>query len=170
MVFLDKLSVLALSTAAMLSISVLPTTSQDLALPERRALSQFQEARLPKLVGEIHAAAGFEVPVEIRWAEVAVRGEGQYYNDDEYWVAIFFKPLTDALKAVGTDKMGKDALKSKLKGIVYRYEEATAPASNYPTGVTFQNGILTVNFRPRAGVSDVEPRAKAIQSALESGL
>ena len=66
--------------------------------------------------------------------------------------------------------MGAESLKSKLKKVVVTYDESTAPASNYPNGVKFENGTLTINFMPFSNSGDVEPRSKAIAAGLEAKL
>lgn len=45
-----------------------------MGLTERRAAKQFETARLPQLVKELHAAAGFEFPVEVSWDTIATEG------------------------------------------------------------------------------------------------
>ena len=66
--------------------------------------------------------------------------------------------------------MGKQALAAELKKIVVHYDEATAPGSAYANGVSFAEGVLTLNFVPYNNVDDVDARAAAIQKALEAGL
>ena len=144
------------------------TTS--LALPERRALKQYQETKLPELQKNINAAAKFDVPLEIKWNAVAQKDEGKSYLEDDYFTNIYFVPLTNALKQVTGDAMGAESLKAKLKKVVITYDQATVPISNYANGVTFENGTLTINFRPFSNSADVEARSKAIAAGLESKL
>ena len=66
--------------------------------------------------------------------------------------------------------MGKKALQEKLKMIVLKYDEATAPASAYATGVTFADGVLTLNFKPGAYAQDIDARAKAIEDVISAKL
>ena len=157
--------------------AVLATTAtlhaQDaasLALPERRALKDYQETKLPGLQKAINDAAKFDVPLEIKWGAIAKKGEGDRYLEDDYFTNVFFVPLANALKQVTSDSMGAEALKTKLKKVVITYDESTAPASNYPNGVSFENGTLTINFAPFTNSGDLEPRTKAIAAGLESKL
>lgn len=141
-----------------------------LALPERRALKQYQDTKFPEEQKKIQAGAGFDVPLEVKWEAIARPGEGENYLQDAYWTNIFFEPLATALKKISADDMGAKALKEKLKKIVVTYDEKTAPASNYPNGVSFENGTLTINFTPFSNADDTAERAKAIAGVLESKL
>ncbi len=166
---------LTLTITCVASLLVSPLTTlraqePGLALPERRALKQYQETKFPEEQKKIHAAAGFEVPLEIKWESIARPGEASNYLEDAYWTNIYFEPLATALAQIKADDMGAKALKEKLKKIVVTYNKDTAPASNYPNGVTFEGGTLTVNFTPFTNADDTKDRAKAIQSVLESKL
>ncbi len=151
-------------------VAVAPAQEGKLGLAERRAIKTYQDNTYPGLKKSIDAVAGFDVPVEVNWDAVAIPGQASNYNEEDYLTNVFFKPLTAALKSVTADQMGKDALKSKLKKIVFTYDEATAPASNYPNGVKFEGGTLTINFRPHTNAGDVKDRADAIQKVLEAKL
>ena len=152
-----------------------PLHAQDgatasLGLPERRALKQYQDTKLPELQKSINAAAKFELPLEVQWGAIAQKDQGASYLADDYFTNIYFVPLANALKGITADAMGAEALKAKLKKVVITYDQATAPASNYPNGVSFEGGTLKINFAPFSNSADVEPRAKAIQGGLESKL
>lgn len=114
--------------------------TSPLSLLERRAVQAYETGPFPDLQRRIHEAAGFEVP------------------------------LAAALSQVGSDALGKQALRAGLKSIVITYDEATAPPSNYENGVTFKDGVLTLNFHPYTNTGDVEPRSAAIRKVLEAGL
>ena len=157
--------------------AVLATTAtlhaQDvasLALPERRALKQYQDTKLPALQKSINEAAKFDVPLEINWGAIAQKGQADSYMEDDYFTNVYFVPLANALKQITSDSMGAESLKAKLKKVVITYDESTAPASNYPNGVKFDNGTLTINFAPFTNSGDLEPRSKAIASGLEAKL
>jgi hypothetical protein len=142
----------------------------ELGLPERRALKQYQETKYPELLAAIQTAAKFPVEVDVQWEAIALPDKGANYMSDEFWTDIFFVPLADALKAITVDDMGATAAKEKLKKVVITFDADTAPASNYPTGVKFEEGVLTINFHPYSNSAEVAARTKAIQSALEAGL
>ena len=142
----------------------------SLALPERRALKQYQETKLPELQKHINEAAKFDVPLEIKWGAIAQKDQGDRYMEDDYFTNVYFVPLANALKEVTSDSMGADSLKAKLKKVVITFDQSTAPASNYPNGVSFDNGTLTINFMPFTNSADLEPRTKAIAAGLEAKL
>ncbi len=146
-----------------------------MGLAERRAIQAYQTEQLPKLLQGIHKAAGFEVPVDIDWTTMAgddvpfVGGEKEYFTD------IFFLPLTDALKQIAVDDMGKEALKKGLKKIVMKYHKETAPISNYMDGWPFDNGVLTINYQPGCNTggpdtSNYQDRVEALRKILEAKL
>ena len=166
-------SVASLALAAGLAASSwtpLHAEGPGLALAERRALKQYQDTKFPEEQKKIQAGAGFDVALEVKWDAIARPGDGSNYLQDDYWTNIFFEPLAAALKQVAADDMGAKALKEKLKKIVVTYDEKTAPASNYPNGVTFDNGTLTINFTPFSNAQDKDERTKAIAGVLESKL
>ena len=167
----STLAAVLVACAAVSPVAILHAQEvTSLALPERRALKEYQEKKLPDLQKNINAAAKFDVPLEINWGAIAQKDQGDRYMEDDYFTNVYFVPLANALKQVTSDAMGADALKAKLKKVVITFDEATAPASNYPNGVKFENGTLTVNFMPFTNSGDVEARSKAIASGLEAKL
>lgn len=167
-----KLALLALSLLAatpVLPAHAAPDTS-PLALPERRGLQAYQANMFPDLRRRITEAAGFEVPMEVQWEAIAIRGQGASYSNPDYWTNVIFVPLEDALKAIGSDALGKQALRDGLKSVAVTYDPDTAPASNYPNGVKFTAGVLTINFQPFTNSNDRADRAAAIRKVLEAGL
>lgn len=144
--------------------------ASKLALPERRAVKEYQEKILPDLKKQLDAAAGFEVPLEVVWDSIALSGAAENYSSPDYWTNIYFVPMIDAMKAVAVDDDGKKALKEHLKKIVVKLTPEKAPASNYADGLTFKEGTLTINWTPFSNTADVVPRAKSIQAVLEAAL
>ena len=149
--------------------------SADVGLAERRAIKDFQDTKFQQVEKDIDAAAGFDVPVKVDWDKLARPGQSDVYKEDSYFMNPIFLPLVDSLKNITKDEMGKTALKSALKQIVVTYDEATAPASNYANGVTFEGGQLTINFQPYTnadgpGETNYKDRVKAIVETLEAKL
>ena len=144
--------------------------ASSLALPERRALKEYQEKKPPELQKDINAAAKFDVPLDVQWGAIARKDQGASYMQDDYFTNIYFVPLANALKQVTSDAMGAEALKAKLKKVVITYDESTLYPSDYEKDVKFENGTLTINFAPYTNSYQVEERAKAIASGLESKL
>lgn len=143
-----------------------------LGLAERRALKEYQDRFYPSIEAGIKKAAHFDVEIDVKWEEIAKPEQGPVYNDDQYWGTTIFKPLTRALEGITIDEMGKDALKSSLNRIVIMHNPETAPASNYPNGLTFEEGILTINFTPYSNADEyaMAERVNAIKQLLESNI
>jgi hypothetical protein len=142
----------------------------DPNLAERRAITAYQQGTYATLLKDIQTAAGFAVPVEVKWESIALSDQADNYAHDDFWTNIFFVPLKQSLATVASDNMGKQAVRAKLKKIVVQYDSATAPVNAYADGVSFKSGVLTLNFTPYTNASDIEARAKAIQKVLEAGL
>jgi hypothetical protein len=155
-----------------LTMSTLTSAQAVLGLAERRAVKEYQDSIYPEIKKGIEAAAGFGVELDVKWEQIAKLGESDIYKLDEYWALPIFTPLTKALASIASDKMGKDELKAKLKKIVIMYNEKTAPASNFPEGLTFVKGILTINWKPYDNTNPtfVLERVKAIKDLIESNL
>lgn len=141
-----------------------------LGLAERRALKAYQDGKYPELLKEIRAAAGFELEVEVVWETIAKLGQAESYGEPGYWTDIYFVPLAKALARIGQDEMGKTALQAGLKKVVVRLDEASAPASNYPNGLTFEGGTLTINWHPYSNTDDVDERVDALVKTMEPKL
>jgi hypothetical protein len=139
-------------------------------LAERRAITAYEQGAYAAHLADIKTAAGFEVPVDVKWDTIARPGESAAYGEDDYWTRIFFVPLKNALKAITVDDIGKKALQAKLKKIVIHYDKDTASPTNYASDVSFSEGVLTLNFVPYNNAGDVDARANAIQKVLENAL
>ena len=156
-----------IATVLFLSISQV-TFAQSLA--ERRAIKSYQESVLPDLQNQINSAVGFEIPLNIDWEKIALPGGAENYSNDSYFTNIFFTPLIEAFTTIGSDDLGKEALKAGLNSINITYDPDTAPASNYKNGVSVENNELTLNFAPFSNAADVTQRAEAIVEVLETKL
>lgn len=135
-----------------------------MGLAERRATKEFQEKQFPELRNEIHKLAGFPVPVEVAWEQLAVEGQTDYYK--EAWLEIFFKPVIDALRQIGRDDMGKEALKSSLKKIEFRNSSGYYSPSS---AITFINGAIVIDHE-LSNVGDTKDRTKHLVEIVEKGL
>jgi hypothetical protein len=144
--------------------------AQDLNLAQRRAVEAYQTDILPAYVARIEAAVGKPVPVEVDWVAIAKPDLADRYLEPEFWTDIYFEPVAAALEQVGRDEMGKTALATGVASIAITWDPATAPVSVYETGVTFADGVLSVNFEPWSNAADVALRTEAMVKALESGL
>lgn len=135
-----------------------------MGLAERRAVERFKNEDYPGWKQKIDQAAGFEVAVEVHWAELAVLDYADSYA--EFFVKVYFQPLVDALSAVTIDEMGKTAAREGIASIVIRNSDQYGSAQ----GMVFTGGVLTFDYRPNVNVDYGEERAKELQHVLEAGL
>lgn len=160
-----------LLAATALLVTISPAWSQQsVGLAERRAIAAYRKSQYPALEKAIQDAAGFPVPVEVAWDQLAIAGDAAYYADADYFGRTIFEPLAAGLQEIGRDEMGRDALRQTLKGIRVRYAEDSAMASNFEQGLKFEGGILDVNWRPFANTADFQPRVDAVVGVLEKNL
>ena len=162
----------ALAAALALSVLSAPSAMAEptIGLAERRAIAAYRQDRYPAQEKAIQEAAGFAVPVEVAWDDLTIPGDAKYYSDPGYFEKTIFEPIAAGLKEVAKDKMGRDALAAKLKAIRIRFDEKTAPASNYPNGLKFDGGTFDVNWRPFSNVADTKDRVEAVVKVLEKNL
>ena len=135
-----------------------------MGLAERRAIERFKNDEYPGWKARIDQAAGFEVPVEVAWEELAVADYADSYT--EFFPKVYFQPLVDALGAVTVDELGKDAAREGLSRIIIRNTGQFSSG----TGFTFSDGMLTIDHQPHVNVDYGDERAKGLQRILESGL
>jgi len=135
-----------------------------MGLAERRATKEFQEKQFIELRNEIHKVAGFAVPIEVAWDQLAVEGQVDYYK--EAWPEIFFKPVIEGLRQIGRDEMGKEAIKGGLKKIEFRNSQGSySPHS----AISFVSGTLVIDHE-LSNVGDTKDRTKYIIEIVEKGL
>jgi hypothetical protein len=135
-----------------------------MGLAERRSAERFKNEDYPGWKARIDEAAGFDVPIEVAWDELAVPDYADSYA--EYFPAVYFQPLADSFGAIGADAMGKDALREGVSKVIVRN------TGEYfsPTGITFVDGVLTFDHMSDSNTHHVEERTKALQTLLENGL
>ena len=135
-----------------------------MGLAERRSVERFKNEDYPGWKSRIDEAAGFEVPIEVAWEELAVPDYADRYA--EYFPQVFFQPLLDALGAIAADDMGKEALREGVSKVTIRNTGAFFSS----TGISFADGVLTFDHMSDTNTHHVEERTKALQDALESAL
>ena len=135
-----------------------------MGLAERRGVERFKNDEYPGWKSRIDEAAGFEVPVEVAWEELAVADYADSYAD--FFPKVYFQPLVDALRAVAADDIGKSALRAGLSKILIRNTGGFYSTS----GISFAGGVLTFDHQPHANIGYGVEREKGLQRALESGL
>lgn len=135
-----------------------------MGLAERRAAERFKNEEFPGWKERIDQAAGFDLPVEVEWSELAVTDYADSYAD--FFPKVYFQPLVSALTAITVDDMGKEAAREGLSKIVVRNSEQYSDSR----GFTFEDGVLTVDHRPYSNVDYADERAKDIQHLVEADL
>lgn len=135
-----------------------------MGLAERRGIERFKNDDYPAWKSRIAAAAGFDVPVEVNWDELAVANVADRYA--EFFPKTFFQPLVGALSAISCDEIGKSALREGLKEIVIRNTDKFFN----PEGISFVDGVLTFDHRSNENVDDGEKRMNGLRQVLESAL
>ena len=135
-----------------------------MGLAERRGVERFKNEAYPGWKTRIDEAAGFDVPVEVAWDELAVADYADSYAD--FFPKVYFRPLVDALNAVAVDDLGKTALREGLSKIVIRNKGEF----HNTAGISFTDGVLTFDHRPYTNIDYGEERAKGLRQALEAGL
>jgi hypothetical protein len=135
-----------------------------MGLAERRASKEFQDTQFPALKAEIVKVAGFDVPIEVSWEELAKEDQSGLYK--ESWPDLYFKPVIEGLRQITRDQMGKDAVKAALKKIVIRNSKAAHYAE---TAISFDNGVLEVDH-DLSNVHDTPARIKYLVESVEKKL
>ena len=151
-----------------------PAESSKLNLEQRRIVKDFQTTKLPELAKNLQAAAGFDVEITVDWDSVCEPDYAHMYI--EAWTNQFFIPMTEALKTITKDEMGKAALKGKLKKIHFCN---LSDNSNKEKAITFENGLLKYDHKPATnlptyadgkGDSVFNEAVEAITKLLEKNL
>jgi hypothetical protein len=138
-----------------------------MGLAERRIANDFQAQYYPALEKKIHEAAGYEVPIEMRWDTLA-EGDPRFSRQwIDGWPKIYFAPIIDAFKLIARDDMGKEALKGALKKIVIQ-NTTTSFASHWAKFDT-ASGTLTLDYQ-FTNVNSVKDRTDVLVKVLEKSL
>jgi len=136
-----------------------------MGIAERRATKEFQDKSLPALLTEIHKYAGFEVPVDISWDQLAKEGVSDRFAEN--WKKVYFQPTIEALKSISRDDMGRDALKSGLKKIVFCNSSGRYSAES---AISFNSGELTIDHDPDCNVDYIQDRTDYARKEMERSL
>lgn len=137
-----------------------------MGLAEKRAAAEFETTVYPALKKQIDEAAGFEVPLEVRW-DTLLKQEKQVAAWKDAWPKLYFLPIVNAFEQIGVDQMGKDALKETLKKIVV--QDAKESYSSYWATFDKGSGTLTLDYQ-FTNVDDIGGRAELLRKALEAAM
>ncbi|MCW5739359.1 MAG: hypothetical protein KIT67_04235 [Alphaproteobacteria bacterium] len=136
-----------------------------MGMVERRAVAEFQERYYPPLLKKIHAAAGYPVPVEVKWDTLALDKESDKYNT--HWPDMYFEPLVAGLGRINKDEMGRAAIKEGIKKIVIQNESNNRNPDRW---AVLKDGVLTLDHLPHTNVQDRVLRGDKLGLMLEQKL
>ena len=136
-----------------------------MGMVERRAVAEFQERHYPALLKKVHAAAGYPVPVEVKWDTLALDKEADKYNT--HWPDMYFEPLVAGLGRINKDDMGRAAIKEGIKKIVIQNENNNKSPDRW---AVLKDGVLTLDHLPTTNVQDRVLRGDKLGTMLEAKL
>ena len=106
-----------------------------MGLAERRLAEQIKTDQVPPFLADLQTAMGYAPEVEIDWASFMVADE---YPLNRMQDNLFYN-LVEAMKNIGRDAMGKEALAENIHKIVLRNVTPAEAAS-----VELQDKTLTI--------------------------
>lgn len=136
-----------------------------MGLKEKRIIKAFQNDQYPALEAEINKAAGYEVPMDIKWDTLMEDRFSHLYQDT--FPKIYFQPLIQAFKAICIDEMGVELLQAGLKKVIIVNENNEHSLGK---AITFEEGVLKIDHSPVINADNVEDKANRIIELLENKL
>jgi hypothetical protein len=134
-------------------------------LAERRVATDFEANHYPPLKARIEEAAGYSVPIEVKWETLTAPGESHLWA--EAWPQVYFEPLIAGLKHVCRDEMGREAVREQLRKIVVQNVKGCVYGSCW---ASFAEGVLTLDHEPVTNIGDGNDRSSGLIRVLESAL
>ncbi|MFT3693754.1 MAG: hypothetical protein QM831_11475 [Kofleriaceae bacterium] len=135
-----------------------------MGLAEARAIKEFETTIYPQLHKEIQTAAGFDVPIEVRWDTLA-RDSKYVTKWNEAWPKLYFKPIVEAFRAICADELGAGALRAKLQKVIVQNTRDSYSSQ----WAKFEAGTLTLDTM-FTNVDQVAERTKTLREHLEKAL
>jgi hypothetical protein len=135
-----------------------------MGLAERRIIKDFQDNQYGGFVRAIQEAGGNQIEVDVRWDEIAKDGQSQLFLDA--WPKLYFTPVIEALRSIGRDDLGKEALQAGFKRVeIHNLGGHYSPES----AIAFADGTLRIDH-DLVNVDDVEARTRHIIQIVEAAL
>lgn len=106
-----------------------------MGLAERRAVEGIKNGEYKAFVNDVKNIVGYDLSIDVDWVSVEDHRECAWIVENNKVQSVWFDNLLAVLKSVAADEMGKNALKEKLKSIVF------INAEGY---LTFDNGVFTI--------------------------
>jgi hypothetical protein len=138
-----------------------------MGLAERRLTTEFEQQHYPELKKKIDDAAGFEVPIEVRWDTLAASDPKFSKLWIDGWPKIYFAPMIEGFKRIARDQMGKDALKAALKKVVV--QNTTTSFASYWAKFDTVTGTLTLDYQV-TNIDSIKDRTDVLVKELEKNL
>ncbi len=137
-----------------------------MGLAEKRAAAEFETNAYPTLKKTIQEAAGFELPIEVRW-DTLMKQEKYVKAWPEAWPKLYFTPIVNAFSKICIDDMGKAALKETLKKIVI---QDTKPShSSQWAAFDKATGLLTLDHQ-FTNLGEIQSRSDILRKVLEAAM
>ena len=135
-----------------------------MGLAEKRVAAEFETTVYPGLCKEAQLAAGFKVPIEVRW-DTLVKDPAGVNRWKDGWPKIYFRPMVEAFRAICIDEVGKQALRATLTKVIIQNTKDSY-SSHW---ATFTAGVLTLDYM-FTNVDAIADRTKTLRETLEKGL
>lgn len=129
-----------------------------MGLSERRAIEGVKSGIFNTFVTEVRNIVGYDLSLDVDWASVENHRECVWFVENNNLQSVWFDNLLAVLKSVVADEMGRNALKQKLKSVIF------INAEGY---MTFDNGVFTI---PSSLDGNGVYSSDAIQAFLENQL
>jgi hypothetical protein len=133
-----------------------------MGLQEKRAIEEFKTGTFVTCKKDIETALGLVPEWEIQWETLVSEGKAQLVADS--LPKVYFQPLVNAFGKIGSDNLGKEALKGSIKKIVVKNVAGVWGENAF----SFENGVLTVDHLPTTNIDDVAQRSEFLTKLLES--
>jgi hypothetical protein len=136
-----------------------------MGLAQRRIFAEYREKEFPKWKAQLDAAAGFDVPLDVKWDTIPsddYEDRAQYFQ----WLdQVYFRPLLTVIKNICIDDMGRTALREHLKKVTI--DGSDGHGSHH---TTFENGHLFIRHKVYTNVDQEKERVDGWQKMIEQKL
>jgi hypothetical protein len=136
-----------------------------MGLAQKRIMAEYQEKKYPEWKKKLDDAAGFDLPIEVKWETLS---DDSRDNKDLYFECfdkVYFKPLIVTIKAICADDMGKTAFREHVKKIIIDGSDGHSYSKT-----TFDKGVLYIKHKPFTNVDEEKDRATGWQKMIEAKL
>lgn len=136
-----------------------------MGLAQKRIITEFKEQEFPKWKSQFDSAAGFDLPIDIKWETLS---DDSYDDKNLYFRSfekVFFRPLLTVIKNICIDDMGRTALREHMKKITWDGTTGSSASAS-----TFDAGHLLIKHKPLSNVDQENERIRSWQKIIEQKL